>query len=544
MKRMIALLLSLALAVSLLAACSAEQAPPETTAAATDTTAATDSGAQLVTNVDELLSAIASDTEILLAEGTYNLCDAANYGAESGSAYYSWESVYDGFQLQLHGVKNLTIRGSGIKTTTLETDPRYANVLALQNCADIMLEDLTAGHTKEQGECSGGVLALLGCTNIAMNRLGLYGCGVNGLLADNCTDISITDSDIYDCSSSGIVVTDSHSVTAENCRLYNLGNTEYGGYSVISVTNGGSVKISNCQIKDCNTMNLLVCASSTDLELNHNQFSGNRVQDAAFSLYSSDLILDGSEFNNNSIRNWYGTGSANAVDGSGKEITEEELTGQYSDSTEQEPAGERTEVHVSTVDELLAAIAPDTEIVLDAELYDLSTATGYGEATAEYYHWEEIFDGPALVISEVDNLAIRSNDGSVTGHTIAAIPRYANVLTFSKCSNITLSGFTAGHTKEPGSCAGGVLMFRDSDNILVDNCGLFGCGILGVQAEYSGNIQVTNCDIYECSQGGIQMRNTNDVVIADCTFRDLGGDSLVFIECKNVSVDGKDFESN
>ena len=55
--------------------------------------------------------------------------------------------------------------------------------------------------------------------------------------------------------------------------------------------------------------------------------------------------------------------------------------------------GNQIQVHVSTVDELLAALAPDTEIILDEEFYDLSTATGYGETSTEYYYWEEVFDG-------------------------------------------------------------------------------------------------------------------------------------------------------
>lgn len=204
----------------------------------------------------------------------------------------------------------------------------------------------------------------------------------------------------------------------------------------------------------------------------------------------------------------------------------------------------QAQVHVSTVDELLAAIAPDTEIILDAELYDLSTAAGYGKIGSAYYHWEEVFDGPALMISGVDNLTIRSNDDNVTGHTIAAIPRYANVLTFDECSGITLSGFTAGHTKEPGSCVGGVLRFQDSDGIHVENCGLFGCGILGVQADFCDDIQVVGCDIYECSQGGIRMFNTSGISVEGTTFRDLGGDSLTFVECQEVTVDGKAVDGN
>ena len=139
----------------------------------------------------------------------------------------------------------------------------------------------------------------------------------------------------------------------------------------------------------------------------------------------------------------------------------------------------------------------------------------------------------------MSNLTIRSNDGNVTGHTIAAIPRYANVLTFQSCSYITLSGFTAGHTREPGYCSGGVLRFQDSDHITVDKCGLYGCGILGVDAGYCTDIRVANCDIYECSQGGVQFWSSEGIVMENNTLRDLDGSDMSFYDCKDVTVNGE-----
>ena len=124
--------------------------------------------------------------------------------------------------------------------------------------------------------------------------------------------------------------------------------------------------------------------------------------------------------------------------------------------------GAQTQVHVSTVDELLAALAPDTEIILDAEFYDLSTATGYGKTGSTYYRWEEVFDGVQLTIQDLSNLTIRAEGEDITAHTISARPRYAHVLNFDNCSAITVEGFTAGHTFEPASCAGGVLGFQGS----------------------------------------------------------------------------------
>ena len=74
----------------------------------------------------------------------------------------------------------------------------------------------------------------------------------------------------------------------------------------------------------------------------------------------------------------------------------------------------------------------------------------------------------------------------------------------------------------------------------MDNCGLFGCGILGVQTEDCSDVTVKNTQIYECSQGGIDMRNTADVVILNTRFRDIGGRSIMqFHGCRNVTVEGE-----
>lgn len=215
--------------------------------------------------------------------------------------------------------------------------------------------------------------------------------------------------------------------------------------------------------------------------------------------------------------------------------------------------GNQIQVHVSTVDELLAALAPDTEIILDEEFYDLSTATGYGETSTEYYYWEEVFDGVQLTIRDLSNLTIRAEGDDITAHTVSARPRYAHVLNFENCAAITIEGFTAGHTFEPGSCAGGVLGFRGSQDILINRCGLYGCGVVGVWAEQAKDIQVANCDIYECSWGGIYMVGCRDVTFNGNTIRDLGevfdgvrydGTPFMLHDTTNIIIEGEKMRDN
>ena len=55
-----------------------------------------------VTTVDEFLDAIAPGAVIELTPGVFDLSTAANYGKDTHSPYYSWNEVYDGFELVLH----------------------------------------------------------------------------------------------------------------------------------------------------------------------------------------------------------------------------------------------------------------------------------------------------------------------------------------------------------------------------------------------------------------------------------------------------------
>lgn len=222
-----------------------------------------------------------------------------------------------------------------------------------------------------------------------------------------------------------------------------------------------------------------------------------------------------------------------------------EAAAAYEPEITQVITGEQTQVHVKTADEFLAALAPDTEIILDAELIDLSTATGYGTKSSDYYYWYDEFDGPALYITGLSNLTIRGGGENHDANVISAAPRYANVLNFENCSNIMVTGFTAGHAEEPGSCIGGVLRFLNSQDVLVQDCGLFGCGTVGVIGESSKNMQIVGNDIYDCSVGGVDVSNCENVNIDGNTFRNLGTEEYPGLEirvygCVNITCNGED----
>ncbi len=106
-------------------------------------------------------------------------------------------SRFDGNQLELVNVHNLTIRGG--KNCQIVVEPRYANVFNFYQCTNISLDNLTIGHT-EEGYCEGGVIFCENSEAIHIADCDLYGCGTYGLVANVTHGIVMERTIIRDCS--------------------------------------------------------------------------------------------------------------------------------------------------------------------------------------------------------------------------------------------------------------------------------------------------------------------------------------------------------
>ena len=146
-----------------------------------------------VNSVDEFLASLGHNTEIILEAGYFDLTTASDYGRETGSPYYTWVDVGDGYQLLIQNADMLTICGNG--DAMIVTNPRYANVMSFLDCSNIRLENFMAGHT-DGGECAGGVIHMQKCTQAELMDLKLYGCGTTGVRADSSQNISVRRSEI------------------------------------------------------------------------------------------------------------------------------------------------------------------------------------------------------------------------------------------------------------------------------------------------------------------------------------------------------------
>ena len=218
-----------------------------------------------VSNVRDLIGAIRPGRQIYLYEGTYDLTSWAKeimtgVSRSTGSEYVTLDLVYDGVQVQLRGVKNLSILPAHPDDKVeIVVSPRYADVLSLIECDNIYFEGLTMGHTPEQGSCAGGVLYLEDCGRIAMSGMDLYGCGINGISANRTDSIQVVDSIIHDCSE-GLL-------DFNRVKDAGFGNVEFrtcDGYTMLNLRES-NVSFAECSFSDLKWEPSFCSFLSTDL---------------------------------------------------------------------------------------------------------------------------------------------------------------------------------------------------------------------------------------------------------------------------------------
>ena len=560
-KKSAARVIAAVLTLALLAGCGLAAGPAAGKGDANSVPDPTD--ALRVSSVDELLAAIAPNTLILLDEGEYDLSTASDYGGESDNPYYSWTLVENtqgkpGYELVIRNAENLGIFGSGSEKTTISAVPRYANVLKFVGCDGLTLSELTVGHTSEPGFCRGGVVALEDCGDISLLYCGLYGCGTVGVSAADCHDLSVADCHIYECSSFAVSVSRCRNVRVTDNEVYRHGVREGQGSAValFCAANTDGFVVSGNSAYENAAQYLLMSVYTKNTFFLSNDVHDNRFESAVFNFEQYPGVVEGCAFRDNSAWEpgqkplWTLSREFDIVDRNGETLSDAALEAMTLEKIDPKsvfppvqpeqaaavPVGE--EIRVSTADEFIKAIGPARTVVLDGELFDLSTAANYGSKGGEFYYWKQNFDGPGLVIKDVKGLTIRAAANSPSATTVSAVPRYADVLSFVDCEDITLSGFTAGHTKEPGACSGGVLLFENCTGVLVERCRLFGCGILGLQTRGCKEMQVTGTEIYECSQGAGNFERTEGLSFSGCVVRDVPSPALFFNGCGAVSWDG------
>ncbi len=190
-------------------------------------------------------------------------------------------------------------------------------------------------------------------------------------------------------------------------------------------------------------------------------------------------------------------------------------------------------VRAGSVDEMLSAIAPDTLIELDGVDFSLADASDYGlESESPYYSWSVQYDwndegqyvsGAELNVHGVSNLTVRGAGAADT--RVLAEPRFANVLVFTDCANISLEGLTLGHTPA-GECSGGAVRLAGCTDVFFRGCGLFGSGTVGVQAVNCVRVRVLDSAVYECSLSAADAFCCRDFLVRGCDVYSVKGQGM------------------
>ena len=158
-----------------------------------------------VDSVEELMDAIGPGRDIHLEPGTYNLTTwmekVMGPTPDWDNPYVIINEVSDGYEVQILGLKNTEFLSSDGKAGSVKitVEPRCASVLSFYDCDNVMLTNLTLGHTSGKGECTGAVITAAGCGELWMDGLDLYGCGAYGISMDDVMGVYAENCVIRDC---------------------------------------------------------------------------------------------------------------------------------------------------------------------------------------------------------------------------------------------------------------------------------------------------------------------------------------------------------
>lgn len=197
-----------------------------------------------VNNEEEFVGAIAPNTAIKLnSQWTGILTFPGEYLGEI-SDFVNFTEGFDGAQIVIHDVHNLSITGDPDILSQILAQPRYAYTLMFKNCEGITLANLNCGHTDE-GYCTGGVLGFENCHGIKIDNCDLWGCGTEGITLWESSRLDCTNTTIRDCSYSILSLYDSGFVSFSNCVMRN--NREF---DLLNFVNCAKVEFKNCVIYD------------------------------------------------------------------------------------------------------------------------------------------------------------------------------------------------------------------------------------------------------------------------------------------------------
>lgn len=172
-----------------------------------------------VSTAAELIRVIAPDAHIILKPGDYNFSALTEEEIGECGGYVSPDSLVQG-EITIYNAPGLTLEAEESGSVRLITENGYADVVTLVHCDGAVLKGLVIGHEIEKGECDADVLRIDTCEDVRVEECGLFGCGSNGIWAENASGLTVTGTDIYECTSSIFSLVDTGEAVFDRCRFY------------------------------------------------------------------------------------------------------------------------------------------------------------------------------------------------------------------------------------------------------------------------------------------------------------------------------------
>jgi len=174
--------------------------------------------------MQELVAALRPNATIALAPGDY----AIDKVARTSGPHHRWANVFEGNEypdfeeqdmLVLENLHDVTIRAAdpGARTR-LVTGIASATVIVLKDSTNVTLQGLSIGHSVE-GTCGGGVVIVLGGSNVRLDGCKLSGSGTFGVEAYRTKDLSVTKSRIFHTSEGAIRIFDTDGVSISDTTI-------------------------------------------------------------------------------------------------------------------------------------------------------------------------------------------------------------------------------------------------------------------------------------------------------------------------------------
>ena len=148
--------------------------------------------------------------------------------------------------------------------------------------------------------------------------------------------------------------------------------------------------------------------------------------------------------------------------------------------------------------------------------------------------------GISLTLKGLENVKLIGIDVEYEKHghsktKIQSSNTSGTILIIDSCKNIKIENFWLGHSPSATGCTAGVLAIKNSFDITINQCYLYGTGIEGLSVFDSDKITVINTEIFDCSQSVFNFNNSNNVIFNNCSFYSNKG-RLRFNNSSNIKI--------